>query len=154
MRDLAALTRRAFLGRAASGLGGVALGSLLGSRGFAGDGDGKPAAHWPGVIKPLHFPAKAKRVIWLGQMGGPSQLETFDHKPKLRELDGQPMPESYTKGQPIAQLQGQALKILGPRFDFRKVGKSGQEISEILPHHHAIADDICIIRSLTTEAIN
>src|SRR3954470_10543933 len=127
MRDpasLTALTRRAFLGRAAFGLGGVALGSLCAPRAFAGD----DAQRWQGVIKPLHYPAKAKRVIWLGQMGGPSQLETFDYKPRLAELHGQPMPESFTKGQPIAQLQGQALKVMGPQHGFKKWGSSGQEI--------------------------
>jgi hypothetical protein len=148
---LAGLTRRAFLGRAAYGLGGVALGALLGPSAFAGDDDGK---RWRGVINPLHFPAKAKRVIWLGQMGGPSQLETFDHKPKLRELDGKPMPESYTKGQPIAQLQGQALKCYGPRYGFNRYGQSGQEICELLPKTGEIADDICIVRSMVTDAIN
>ena len=66
--------------------------------------------------------------------GGPSHLETFDYKPKLAELDGQPMPESFTKGQPIAQLQGQELKCLGPQSKFSKHGESGQEISDFLPY--------------------
>jgi hypothetical protein len=145
------LTRRGFLGRTACGLGALALGSLLSGRAWGGEGDGE---RWPGVIRPLHFPPKAKRVIWLGQMGGPSQLETLDYKPKLAELDGQPMPESYTKGQPIAQLQGQALKIMGPRHPFKRWGDSGQEICELLPSIGGIADDICIVRSLVTEAIN
>jgi len=144
------LTRRELLGRSLTGA--IALSGMITGNLWAGDDP--PAAPWPGVISPLHFPARAKRVIWLGQMGGPSQLETFDFKPKLQELDGQPMPESFTKGQQIAQLQGQALKILGPRHTFKRWGASQQEISDILPHIGGIADDICIIRSMTTESIN
>ena len=86
--------------------------------------------------------------------GGPTHLETFDYKPKLGELDGKPMPESYTKGQPIAQLQGKTLKCLGPLTKFKKYGKGGQEISDFLPWHAKMADDICIVRSLVTEQIN
>lgn len=89
--------------------------------------------------------------------GGPSHLETFDYKPKLEELDGKPMPKSFTEGQQIAQLQGQAnnLKVLGPQHKFAKYGKSGQEISAVLPNiANKIPDDICIIRSMQTEQIN
>jgi len=89
--------------------------------------------------------------------GGPSHLETFDYKPKLKELDGKPMPKSFTEGQQIAQLQGQAnnLKVLGPQHQFAKYGKSGQEISAVLPNiANKISDDICIIRSMQTEQIN
>jgi len=89
--------------------------------------------------------------------GGPSHLETFDYKPKLEELDGKPMPKSFTEGQQIAQLQGQAnnLKVLGPQHKFAKYGKSGQEISAALPNiANKIPDDICIIRSMQTEQIN
>ena len=86
--------------------------------------------------------------------GGPSHLETLDFKPKLREMDGKPIPESFTKGKPIAQLQGKALKCLGPQHDFAKFGKSGQSINALFKHVGSIADDICIINSLQTEAIN
>jgi hypothetical protein len=86
--------------------------------------------------------------------GGPSHLETLDYKPKLAQMHGQPMPESYTKGQPIAQLQGAKLTCFAPQHPFKKFGKSGQEICTILPHVGSIADDICIIRSMKTEAIN
>ena len=101
-----------------------------------------------------HFAAKAKRVIFLCMAGGPSHLETFDYKPKLAELHDQPMPESYTKGQPIAQLQGQELKAYGPMFKFDRYGKSGQWISELLPWQQKMVDDICIVRSMVTEQIN
>ena len=108
-----------------------------------------------GVLPGLpHFAAKAKRVIFLCMAGGPSHLETFDYKPKLAELDGQPMPESFTKGQPIAQLQGKKLKCLGPLTKFQKYGQSGQVISDFLPWHAKMADDICIVRSMVTEQIN
>ena len=86
--------------------------------------------------------------------GGPSHFETFDHKPKLAEMHGQPMPESFTAGQPIAQLQGQTLKCQAPLFKFQRYGQSGQEISEVLPHIGSIADDICIVRSMHTDQIN
>ena len=93
-------------------------------------------------------PPKAKRVIYLYQAGGPSHLETFDYKPKLAEMHGKPMPESFTKGQQIAQLQGQKLTCFGPQHGFKKYGKSGQEICELFPHIGSIADDICIVRSM------
>jgi uncharacterized protein (DUF1501 family) len=107
-----------------------------------------------GVVNPLHLAPKAKRIIFLTMAGGPSHLETLDYKPKLAEMHGQPMPESFTKGQPIAQLQGKELKCFGPQHAFKKFGQSGQEICEIFPHFGTIADEICIIRSMRTEAIN
>ncbi len=107
-----------------------------------------------GAINPRHFAPKAKRVIYLYMAGGPSHLETLDYKPKLAQMSGKPMPESFTKGQPIAQLQNQALKCLEPQHAFVKFGKSGQEICSLFPHIGSISDDICIIRSMTTEAIN
>jgi hypothetical protein len=93
-------------------------------------------------------------VIWLAMAGGPSHLELFDRKPKLAEMDGRPMPESVTRGQQLAQLQGQKLFCLGPMFPFKKYGQSGIEICELLPHLGAAIDDICLIRSMTTDAIN
>ena len=86
--------------------------------------------------------------------GGMSHLETFDYKPALEKMNGQPMPESFTAGQPIAQLQGKPLTCFAPQHAFQKHGKSGQEISDIFPHLAKVADDLCIIRSLKTEAIN
>src|SRR5438034_406705 len=140
------IRRRTFLGRGAAGL--VALKSmLLGAT-------NPPADRWQGVVRPLHHPAKAKRVIFLYQAGGPSHLETFDFKPKLAQMNGQPMPESMTKGQQIAQLQGRRLTCFGPQHSFRRFGKSGQEMCELFPHIGSVADDICIIRSMWTEQIN
>jgi hypothetical protein len=138
--------RRTFLGRGVAGLGLFALNSLFTQR--------ARAAGTQGVVNPLHFPAKARRVIFLYQAGGPSHLETFDHKPKLANMHAQPMPDSFTKGQQIAQLQGKPLICFGPQYGFRKFGKSGQEICELFPHIGGIADDVCIIRSMWTEQIN
>jgi hypothetical protein len=144
------LNRRAFLGRSGAGLGAIALASMLQAREAE-----KKSGRWPGILRPLHHPARAKRIIWLYMAGGMSHLETFDPKPKLREMDGKPMPESFTKGQPIAQLQGnRALKCLGPQHPFVKSGTCGTEISSIFPHLQKMADDLCVIRSLKTEAIN
>ncbi|RFC44561.1 MAG: Uncharacterized conserved protein, DUF1501 family [Verrucomicrobia bacterium] len=140
-------TRRAVLGRAVQGIGGVALASLL-------DPGSLRAAAQPGVLPILPLPQKAKRVIWMTMAGGPSHLELFDHKPKLAEMDGQPMPESFTKGQQLAQLQGQKLICQGPQFRFQKFGRNQVELSELLPHLGSVVDDICLVKSMTTEAIN
>lgn len=146
-------SRRTFLGRAACGMGTIALTSLLHPKIFADQTDAR-LRKWPGVASPLHHAAKVKRVIFLYMAGGASHLETFDYKPKLAEMNGKPMPESFTRGQPIAQLQGAKLNCLGPQHPFKKCGMSGQEISTIFPHLARVADDLCIIRSLRTEAIN
>jgi len=138
---LQGLTRRMFLGRTSMGLGAAALTSLVGRGSTAGGGYRQCAP-------------RARRVIFLCMAGGPSQFETFDHKPRLAELDGEPMPESFTAGQPIAQLQGQELKVLGPRVGFRRHGQSGQLISDHLPWTARIADRIAIVRSMTTTQIN
>lgn len=145
MNPHASQTRRAFLGRTSQGLGAVALASLL-----------KPGSLHAsqGVLSSLPLPQKAKRVIWLTMAGGPSQLELFDYKPKLVEMDGKPMPESMTKGQQLAQLQGQKLICQGAKFQFQKFGKNQTELSELLPHLGSVVDDICIVKSMTTDAIN
>jgi hypothetical protein len=141
------LTRRAFLTRSGVGLGSVALATLL--RRDLG------AAEKPRGLAGLpHHAVKAKRVIFLYMSGGPSHLETFDYTPALDRLDGQPMPESFTRGQPIAQLQGQKLKVQGHLTKFKQYGQSGQWISDYLPHHAKLVDDIAIIRSMVTDQIN
>ncbi len=149
-----ALQRRTFLMQSSLGLGSLALGTLLHNDSLRADSSVRTPGIPPGVDGLPHFPPQAKRVIFLCMAGGPSHLETFDYKPKLAELDGQPMPESFTKGQPIAQLQGQELKCQGPMTGFQKYGENGQEISDFLPWHAKMADDICIIRSMVTEQIN
>ncbi len=150
-----ALNRRAFLGRSAQGLGLAALASLSNPRQMFGAGNAPNAAQkWTGVIKPLHFPARAKRVIWLTMAGGPSHLELFDYKPKLAEMNGHPMPDSLTAGQQVAQLQGQKLVCFGPQTEFQRYGKCGAHITGLFPGVGSVADEICIVRSMTTEAIN
>ena len=145
------LNRRSFLGQAGIGLGLTALGSLMNP----GGGLAKPTGQrWTGVMNPPPLPVKAKRVIFLCMAGGPSHLETFDHKPELAKLHGKPMPESFTKGQQIAQLQGKELKAFGPQHEFKRWGQSGQEFTHIFPHLGKIADEIAIIRSMQTEQIN
>jgi hypothetical protein len=150
---LAETSRRTFLRRTGSGIGTLALGSLLKTavRGAEQTAEIPP---WKGVARPLALPARCKRVIHLCMAGGMSHLETFDYKPKLAEMNGQAMPESFTKGQQIAQLQGQTLRCLGPTHLFARHGQSGQEISAIFPYIASIADDICIVRSLHTDQIN
>jgi len=149
------IARRSFLQGTGVSLGSMALSSLLTRDGVAAESTAAQSSRWNGVLQPLHHAPKAKRVIWLYMAGGMTHLETFDHKPKLAELHGQPMPESITKGQQIAQLQGQKLNCFGPQHAFKKWGQSGQSISEIWPLLGSkCADEMCIVRSLHTEAIN
>lgn len=148
------LQRRVFLRQACRGIGSLALASLMNPSLLAGGSSSPKLDHWPGTMNPPHWPARAKRVIFLVMAGGPSHLETFDYKPKLAEMSGKPMPESFTKGQPIAQLQGAKLVCLAPQHAFKKFGKNGQEMSVLFPHLGSVADEICIIRSMVTEAIN
>lgn len=140
LMNITQLNRRAFLGHTSIGFGAAALASML------------PAQAQSPALP--HFAPTAKRVIFLYMSGGPSHLELFDHKPTLARLHMQPMPASVTRGQPIAQLQNAELKCFAPQFRFRKVGQSGQEISELLPHIGRIADDIAIVRSMHTDQIN
>ena len=141
-----------FLGYGVSGLGMFALNGLMNPLLFGAE---TPKVYTSkGVVNPLHFPPRAKRVIFLYQAGGPSHLETFDPKPKLAELDGKPMPESFTKGQQIAQLQGKKLICFGPQYKFKRFGKAGLEMCELFPELGSVADDLCIVRSMTTEQIN
>ncbi len=154
---LRTIARRSFLTRSSLGLGSAALAYLFaGNRSFAAGtgGHGELGPHPPGAVYPLHVPPRAKRVIFLCMAGGPSHLETLDYKPELARMDGKPMPESFTQGKPIAQLQGQQLRCLGPQFPFSRCGESGQLISDALPSLQTVADDICIVRSLHTTQIN
>ncbi|MGC6426253.1 MAG: DUF1501 domain-containing protein [Akkermansiaceae bacterium] len=131
--------RRTFLSHGLAGLGATALNRLVAAN--SGQLFNGP-------------PAKVKRVIHLCMAGGPSHLETFDYKPELAKLDGKAMPDSFTRGQQLAQLQGKDLKCMGPQWEFAKHGKSGVEISEIFPHLAKHADKMAVIRSMHTEQIN
>ena len=154
------IQRRTFLRRTGINLGSVALASLMGApagattRSPRTSPTGQSASSHGGLGTLPHFAPKAKNVIFLCMAGGPSHLETFDYKPKLAEMHDKPMPESFTRGQPIAQLQGQKLKCQGPMTQFRPHGASGQMVSDFLPWTAKLADDICIVRSLVTEQIN
>ena len=147
-------TRRAFLDRASQGVGLLALASLLHPALLRAGATGTRKDRWTGVITPPDYPPKVRRVIWLTMAGGPSHLETFDYKPKLAQMHGKPMPPSFTEGKQIAQLQGQKLVCFGPQHGFRTFGRNATEICELFPQIGSVIDEICLIRSMTTEAIN
>ncbi|MEX1048177.1 MAG: DUF1501 domain-containing protein [Akkermansiaceae bacterium] len=142
-------SRRTFLQRSFAGIGGMALSQLMGA-----GSKGSAALPFLQSQGGLHFPARAKRIVHLCMAGGPSHLESFDPKPQLDALNGQPFPESFTAGQQLAQLQGSKLIARGSFTKFKKWGESGIEISELFPHIGSIADDICVVRSMVTEQIN
>jgi len=147
------INRRRFLSRLSLGIGSVALGSLLIPDLFSGLGGDNEADFIPGVP---NFAPKAKRVIYLFQDGAPSQLESFDYKPKLRELMGQELPPSVRGNQILTGMtSGQkSFPLVGSFYDFKQYGDSRAWVSDLFPHIGKIADDICIVRSMYTEAIN
>jgi hypothetical protein len=148
-------SRRTFLGKSAQALGTLALGSLLNPRLLGGDPvPPSPEGRWIGIMNSPQFAPRAKRVIHLYMAGGPSHMDTFDYKPELNRISGQPFPASFTNGQQLAQLQNTKLLARGSSFGFTRCGLSGQMISDLLPYTQQIADDICIIRSMHTEQIN
>jgi len=152
-------TRRQFFGTAGRvGVGAAALTSLLHSPAIARPSlaQNNGPGYAPGNPGPVHFPARAKRIIYLCQAGAPSQIDTFDYKPSLDNFNGQDLPDSVRMGQRLTGMtSGQksfpAARTIAP---FNQHGESGQWISDLLPHHHKIADDICIVKSMFTEAIN
>jgi hypothetical protein len=156
------LNRRHFLGRSGVGLGSIALGSLLNPEGISARAEivlspSKIQDSRPSGLSGLpHFPARAKRIIYLFQSGAPSQIDLFDPKPVLRSRKGTELPDSVRMGQRITTMtSGQKNFPVAPTiFKFGKHGQSGAEFSELLPHTARIADDLCIIRSMKTEAIN
>ena len=131
-------------------VGGIALADLL-----AGENPVRAGAT-PGVLAVPHHPAKAKRVIYLFQSGGPSQLETFDYKPLLNEKQGQQLPDSVRMGQRLTGMSGNqaTLPLAGSIFKFQQHGQSGAWICDLLPHTAKIVNELCIVRSMYTEAIN
>src|SRR6516164_2096335 len=149
MNEPTLLSRRHFLARSTLGLGSLALGQLLG-----GVLQGAPANSRNSTG--LHFPARAKRVIYLFQSGGPSQLELFDEKPGLKERFDQDLPDSVRMGQRITgMVSGQArLPIAPSHYTFSSCGQSGCRLGDLLPYTQKIADDICLVRTINTEAIN
>jgi len=146
------LNRRKFLSRLSLGLGSVALGSLLIPNLFSGS-DSEADAFTPGIP---NFAPKAKRVIYLFQNGAPSQLESFDYKPKLRQMMGQELPPSVRGTQILTGMTAKqaSFPLVGSYYDFKQYGQAGAWISDLFPYTAKIADDLCIIRSMFTEAIN
>jgi uncharacterized protein (DUF1501 family) len=147
-------TRRHFLSSTSLGVGSAALASLLDpalllAGAAPGTGDGP-------VLAARHFVPRAKRIIYLFQSGGPSQLELFDHKPLLRTMNGQELPDSIRKGQRLTGMTAfqRSFPLAGAQFEFAQHGKSGAWVSELLPHTAKIVDELCIVRSMHTEAIN
>src|SRR6476469_5954998 len=138
------ICRRDLLGHMATGLSAAALGTLLTRDGNAAD---QPA---------LHFPAKAKRDIFLFQSGAPSQMDLFDYKPNLADLRGTELPDSIRQGQRLTGMTSRqtSFPIAPSRFRFAQHGNSGAWMSDLLPHMAKIVDDLCFVRSLHTEAIN
>lgn len=156
------LTRRHFFGQAARGLGQLSLGAMalsqlsrpsLGANLLGGNPLGGSS---PRQLQPLHFRPKARRVIYLFQSGGPSQLETFDYKPLLRDQNGEELPEHIRRGQRLTGMSGNqsSLPLAGSIFDFTRHGQNGTWVSELLPHTAGVIDDLCVIKSMHTEAIN
>jgi hypothetical protein len=147
LRDI---TRRHFFGRCGIGLGSIALTSLLADRGQAA----KPLPN-PLAAKPTHFPPRAKNVIYLFMAGGPSQLDMFEHKPQLDKLNGQPIPESYTRGKRFAFMDSShRTNLLASKRRFHQFGQSGAWVSDLLPHMATIVDQVCFVRSCKTDLFN
>ncbi|MGE0609414.1 MAG: DUF1501 domain-containing protein [Pirellulales bacterium] len=143
--------RRQFLNRFGLGLGGMALAELL-----AGDTSARAAPLDRGVLGQPHFAPKAKRIIYLFMSGAPSQLDLLDYKPLLNERNGEQLPDSVRGNQRLTSMSGNqsSLPLVGSPFKFRQHGQGGAWFSELLPHTAAIADDLCVVRSMYTEAIN
>ncbi len=148
LQSLSAITRRTFFGRCSNGIGAAALASLIHE-----SSSGATIGDNPMAPKAPHFPAKAKRVIYIHMAGAPSQLDLFDYKPKLIELNGQPCPEELFKKERFAFIKG-VPKMLGTPHPFTRYGKCGTEMSNLVPHIGSVADDICLIRSMFTDQFN
>ena len=147
------LTRREFLGRFALGIGGAALGHLLTSSATASLAGPSANRGLPGFP---NFSPRAKRIIYLFMSGGPSQMDLFDYKPVLNKMTGQELPASVRMGQRLTTMSAfqSSLPLAGSVFKFQQHGKCGAWISELLPHTATVVDDLCIVKSLHTEAIN
>ena len=145
------LNRRTFFSRSSLGLGGVALSQLMGQSATANE-----EIPGRGILSKPHTPAKAKRAIYLFMSGGPSQMDLWDYKPRLRQDNGKELPDSIRQGQRLTGMSGNqaTLPLAGSAFNFSQHGKNGTWISELLPETAKVVDDICLIKSLHTEAIN
>src|SRR5881397_2426671 len=151
-QDPSLITRRWFLQQCGVGVGSMALAALLGADKACGAVNTPTAPH-PLAPKQPHFKPKATRVIYLFMGGAPSQLDLFDNKPMLARYDGQPVPKEVVMGQKYAFIKPDAA-LFASEFKFAKHGQCGAELSEVLPHLAEVADDIAIIKSMTTDAFN
>ncbi|WP_339923955.1 DUF1501 domain-containing protein [uncultured Cyclobacterium sp.] len=150
-------TRRGFLKKTSLGFGAIALSSLIGQKaGFAGVPDSSGLYKPQGLSTGTHFPAKAKRVIYLFQSGGPSQIETFDYKPSLEKWHGKEIPPSVQGTQRNSGMVADqsTFPLVKSIYDFKQYGQSGAWVSEIFPHTAKVVDELCIVKSMITEAIN
>jgi hypothetical protein len=154
LREIVDLTRRDFLVNASRGIGGLALASLLQADGLLAALSSASASTHPLAERPPHFPPQVKQCIFIYMEGGVSQVDLFDPKPKLIELNGQPMPDSMTKNIRFAFLQKETARLLGSPHAFQRYGQSGMEMSALLPHLGSCADELTLIRSLHTTAFN
>jgi len=147
--------RRTFLSRSTTGIGMAALASLLG-KDLSAAAAAAPRLAVPGMLKTLHWAPKAKRVIYLFQSGAPSHMDLYDPKPHLRKVSGTELPASIRMGQRITGMTSGQKQFLcvGSAYPFKRYGKCGMEMSEILPGIGAVADELCLIRSMTTDPIN
>ena len=152
LRDCINLTRRDFLATSASGLGLLAMASLLREQGLLAAAIG--SAGTPRPTKVAHFPGKARSCIFIFMEGAPSQMDLFDPKPKLNELNGQKLPESMTKQVRFAFIQKESAVLMGSPRKFRKYGQCGMELSDLLPHLSKCVDDIAFVRSMHTDQFN
>jgi len=152
-RQLRDTTRRHFFSQCGMGIGSVALASLMAERGL--HAASAAAAAGPGVMKKADVTPRAKNVIYLFMAGGPSQLELFDYKPKLVELNGQPIPQSYIEGKRFAFMgTSNGFKLLGTRREFQQRGQSGTWMSDMLPYMQGVVDDISVVTTCKTELFN
>ena len=154
--ELMRCSRRHFLGASALGLGALALNDILAPRNAQAAHDAFAAQSSSPLLSATHFPARAKRVIYLFQSGGPSQFETLDPKARLREMNGQPLPASVRGAQRLTGMSGNqaVLPLAGSFASFQRHGRAGIELSDLLPYTARIADEICVVRAMHTEAIN
>src|SRR5436190_5597615 len=146
-KDIFHLTRRDFLATSASGIGTLALASLFAKDGLLATAQ---AGTGPMMVRAPHFAPRAKACICFYMKGAPSQMDLFDPKPKLNELDGQKLPDSMTKNVRFAFIQKEGARLMGSPRKFTPHGECGMELSDFLPHLGSVADDICLIRSMHT----
>jgi len=150
------LTRRQFFGRSATGIGSIALASMLGKAGLAAPAPSASPRSVGGLPELPHFAPKAKNIIYLFQNGGPTHVDTFDYKPQLQKLHGEQVPDSYIGGKRFSTMTGKAngKRLLAPIEPFKQYGQSGAWVSDLMPYTAKIVDKLCFIKSMHTDSVN